>query len=150
MVTEPPWYDIGASNVGTVKNRNWTTVLPINPVPPGVQPRVILFLNKALLPDHRVATKFGTFNSPDMLHANVTILGQKINIFGIYRSPSIGHPLRVLQKLLEWETPIAESILCGDFNISHPDWDATQTRPQKSEKWPKNGQRYEAENCEIS
>ncbi|KDQ15172.1 hypothetical protein BOTBODRAFT_174021 [Botryobasidium botryosum FD-172 SS1] len=133
-------YNISTGNINTVKNRNWTTVLPINPVPPGVQPRVILFLNKALFPDHRVATKFGTFRSPDMLHATVTILRQKINFFGIYQSLTINHPLQVLQKILEWETPIAESILCGDFNISHPDWDATQTRPHDSTfaRWVKD------------
>ncbi|KDQ05809.1 hypothetical protein BOTBODRAFT_182202 [Botryobasidium botryosum FD-172 SS1] len=127
VVTELPWTNIGGGQKGAPKHCDWTLALPLSPWPADAKPRVGIYINKKLLPNAGLTVNPTTFNSPNAIHASLTAHGKRINIVGVYRPPSedsVMNPSHILQKLKNWEVPLQDTIILGDFNVHHSSWDA--------------------------
>ncbi|KDQ08128.1 hypothetical protein BOTBODRAFT_180153 [Botryobasidium botryosum FD-172 SS1] len=110
VVSELPWHNIGGNKKGTVKVRGWDLALPLNPLPADTSPRVAIFVNKSLLPDHGI-TIHPTFNSPGIIHAHFSAHSRRLAVVGVYRSPNEPtSPDSVLSKLTNWDVPISDTI----------------------------------------
>ncbi|KDQ16450.1 hypothetical protein BOTBODRAFT_172985 [Botryobasidium botryosum FD-172 SS1] len=126
VVTELPWHNIGAGNKGAPKHRDWILALALSPLPVGASPQVGIFINKKLLPDHNLVIHPLTFNSLNAAHVSIQVHGRRINIVGIYRPPSetsLDDPNETLSKIVNWDAPLADTIILGDFNLHHSAWD---------------------------
>ncbi|KDQ16103.1 hypothetical protein BOTBODRAFT_173379 [Botryobasidium botryosum FD-172 SS1] len=128
VVSELPWHNIGGNKKGTVKVRGWDLALPLNPLPADTSPRVAIFVNKSLLPDHGI-TIHPTFNSPGIIHAHFSAHGRRLAVVGVYRPPSEPtSPDSVLSKLTNWDVPISDTVITGDMNARHSSWDINYTK----------------------
>ncbi|KDQ06312.1 hypothetical protein BOTBODRAFT_181711 [Botryobasidium botryosum FD-172 SS1] len=126
VVSELPWNRIGAGRKGAPKHHNWVTALPLSPMPNDGTPRIGIYVNKKLLPNHGLTINPNTFNRLDTIHTTITAHGWCLNIFGFYRTPkeySSTDPAQLLQAICEWEVPLADSIIMGNFNLHHSSWD---------------------------
>ncbi|KDQ16187.1 hypothetical protein BOTBODRAFT_173100 [Botryobasidium botryosum FD-172 SS1] len=89
-LTKLPWIRIGARRKGAPKHRDWVLALPLSPMPADSTPRVGIYVNRKLLPNHGLTVNPNTFTSPNAVHATISAHGKRINVFGFYHPP-IGH-----------------------------------------------------------
>ncbi|KDQ11876.1 hypothetical protein BOTBODRAFT_176876 [Botryobasidium botryosum FD-172 SS1] len=136
VVTELPWIRIGAGRKGAPKHRDWVLALPLSPTPADSTPRVGIYVNRKLLPNHGLTVNPNTFASPNAVHATISAHGKQINVFGFYRPPSersVSDESHMLQKIRAWDVPLADSIIMGDLNLHHSSWDVTAADDIKGE-----------------
>jgi hypothetical protein len=123
IITEPWIGTIHAETQekGTVHHREWNCITPKN-----IETANVTIYHRRNAPFRTAPLNHLNIASDSILPIQITTNNQQqIYMIGVYNSPSTNS---AAIHLYENQLPPGPTIMCGDFNLHSPEWDATITQ----------------------